>query len=461
MPRFIRRGRFVWVACAALLAICLLAVIISRTAPAIKVGTAVVSQTLCGEIFVSGLDANRVFNEEIQPRREMQTLLKRLSYTIDPQRRQVVTSWFGHFTSVATYHDGYGCTLGDAKFAAPGLALTPPGAPAPDASAVPVAPVNTELEAALNRAFQEPSQPPFRRVRALVVMRDGQIIAERYAPGIGPDTPLISYSVSKSVINALIGILVREGKLNVYAPAPVSAWSSPGDPRHAITMDQLLRMTSGLDLAENDSGLDPVSRMMFLERDMAGFAERAALKAKPGQTWEYTSGNTLIVSSILRDMVGGHADDVLRLAHRELFDPLGMHHVTMEFDDAGTPIGSTRIYGSARDWARFGNLYLNDGVVSGRRILPAGWVAYSTQPTLNTDYGAGFWVNTGQASDAYARVKAGMPPDSYYASGNFGQRIVIIPSHRLVIVRFGATINPPDHDIHGLIRLVADVVAAH
>ena len=293
-----------------------------------------------------------------------------------------------------------------------------------------------------------------------LVMRDGRIAAERYAQGIEPDTPLLGYSVSKSVINALIGILVREGKLNPYAPAPVGAWSSPADPRHSITLDQLLRMTSGLNLEESDSGFDPVSRMLFSERDMAAFAEKAKLKSKPGQTWAYTSGNTLIASAILRDAVGGHAADVLRFAHRQLFDPVGMQHVTMEFDDADTPIGSTRIYASARDWARFGELYLNDGVVDDKRILPEGWVAYSTQPTLDSPYGSGFWVNAGQAADARGRVQAGMPADAYFASGNFGQRIVIIPSQRLVIVRFGATIDPPDFDIRGLTRLVADVIAA-
>ncbi len=429
---------------------------------AIKVGTASTSQTLCDEIFVSGLDANRVFAEEVMPKRGMRILLKRLRYTVDSRRQQVVTTWAGHFASVATYHRGYGCTLGNAQpdSDAPGAAPDLPGAASPDNLPTPIAPVNIRLREALDRAFAEPAHPPYRRVRAIVIMRDGKIIAERYAPGIGPDTPLISYSVSKSVINALIGILVREGKLNLYAPAPVAAWSSPADPRHAITLDQLLRMTSGLNLDETDTGFDPVSRMLFCERDMAAYAEKARLKSKPGQTWEYTSGNTLIVSAILRNAVGGHRADVLRFAQSELFDPVGMKHVTVEFDDAGTPIGSTRIFASARDWARFGELYLNDGVAGGKRILPEGWVAYSTEPTLDSPYGSGFWVNAGQSDDARGRVQAGMPADSYFASGNFGQRIVIIPSQRLVIVRFGATVDPPNFDIHGLIRLVADIIAA-
>ena len=453
--------RFLCAACAVLVSSAVLAAWFYRPDLAIKAGTASTSQTLCGEIFVSGLDANRVFAEEIRPKGGMQILLNRLRYSVDSRRQQVVTTWAGHFAGVATYRKGYGCTLGDAEAAdALGVAPNLPGAASPDNPPMPIAPVNTKLSEALDRAFAEPLQPPYRRVRAIVIVREGRIVAERYAQGIGPETPLLAYSVSKSVINSLIGILVCQGKLNLYAPAPVAAWSSPADPRRSITLDQLLRMTSGLNLDESDSGFDPVSRMMFCERDMAAYAEKAKLKSKPGQSWEYSSGNTLIVSAILRNAVGGHAGDVLRFAHSELFDPAGMQHVTMEFDNAGTPIGSTRIYASAPDWARFGELYLNDGVVDGKRILPEGWVAYSTRPTLESPYGAGFWVNAGQAADARGRVQAGMPADAYFASGNFGQRIVIVPSQRLVIVRFGATIDPPDFDIRGLTRLVADVIAA-
>ena len=434
-----------------------------RLAPSIQVGTAVVSQTLCGEIFISGLDANRVFAEEIRPRPNFRILLKRLRYQVHPSSGQVVTTWFGHFPSVATYRPGYGCTLGNPESAT--TAIAPSSAPGAESGALPVVtpPAGSPLNDALDDAFAESAQPPFRQlrqVRAIVIVRDGKIIAERYAPGIAPDTPLLAYSVSKSLINALIGILVRDGKLDVYVRAPVPAWSSPSDPRHAITLDELLRMTSGLNLTESDTGLDPVSRMLFRESDMAAYAESARLKAIPGTTWEYTSGNTLIASAILRDAVGGRADDVRNFARSRLFDPVGMQHVTMEFDSAGTPVGSTRFFASGRDWARFGQLYLDDGVVNGKRILPEGWVAYSAKPTLASDYGAGFWVNAGQAEDARERVQAGMPADSFYASGNLGQRIVIIPSQRLVLVRFGVTIGYPGQDIRGLLRLVSAVIAA-
>jgi CubicO group peptidase (beta-lactamase class C family) len=156
-------------------------------------------------------------------------------------------------------------------------------------------------------------------------MHDGNIIAEQYADGFGPDTPQLGYSVSKSVVNALVAILVSQRKLDIHDPAPVPAWKDPADPRHKITLDQLMRMTSGLALAENDSGFDPVSMMLFRMRDMASYAAQAHLQAQPGQEWEYSSGNTLIVAGVVRDTVGDGAPGLVRFAHEELFDPIGMH----------------------------------------------------------------------------------------------------------------------------------------
>jgi CubicO group peptidase (beta-lactamase class C family) len=218
-------------------------------------------------------------------------------------------------------------------------------------------------------------------------------------------------------------------------------------------------MTSGLALDETDSGFDPVSRMLFLEPDMAGFAQRARLQAAPGSTWNYTSGNTLILSRIIRDAVGGKAEDVIDFARKELFEPLGISTATIEFDSTGTPVGSQYVFASARDWARFGMLYLKDGVAGGKRILPETWVNYSTTPTLDSAYGAGFWTNRGSNEDAKWRVRSGMPADSFYASGNLGQRIVIAPSAGLVIVRLGFT-HSQDFDMRGLVRLVAEAVSA-
>ena len=157
----------------------------------------------------------------------------------------------------------------------------------------------------------------------------------------------------------------------------------------------------------------------------------------------------------MRDAVGGHAEDVMEFARKELFEPLGITSMTIEFDAAGTPVGSTNILASARDWARLGELYRNDGVVNGQRILPEGWVKYSAAPTLNEPYGAGFWTNRGANGNAKGRIKAGMPEDAFYGSGNLGQRLVVIPSEGLIVVRLGLTHGDP-FDMKGLLQLISD-----
>jgi CubicO group peptidase (beta-lactamase class C family) len=194
---------------------------------------------------------------------------------------------------------------------------------------------------------------------------------------------------------------------------------------------------------------------------MAGFAESFGLATAPGSAWNYHDGNYLILSRLIRDAAGGAAADVVRFARRELFDPLGMHNVTLEFDATGTPEGSAQMLASARDWARFGMLYLDDGVVGGKRILPEGWVNYSAALTPGgwVGYGAGFWTNRGDSYGADYRIKYGWPRDAFFAKGTMGQYVIIVPSERLVIVRLGISPNwPPEGD--GAFRLVGDVVAA-
>ncbi len=426
---------------------------------ALRVATANVAQTLCADVFVSGLAPDRVFAENIEPLRGMRILLPHLHYVVDTAQSKVTATWHGRFASEATWYPDYGCALPTTTPDAPTLlAAHAAVSPVPASETPVVVSLDPAINDALARAFAEPASGPRRHVHAIVVMHDGRIVAERYAAGFGPQTPQLGYSMSKSVVNALLGILVRQGRLDMAMRAPVAAWQAAGDPRHAITLEQLSRMTSGLDLTEDSSGFDPVSDMLFLRRDMAAFAAHARLRVPPGTRWDYTSGNTLILAGVLRDKVGGGAPGLIRLAHRELFEPLGMHHVLMEFDGAQTLVGSTRVYASARDWARFGQLYLDDGVIDGRRILPAGWSDHASKQTLDSLYGSGFWTNTGTTPDG-SHIIAGMPGDAYFASGMNGQRILIVPSQRLVIVRLGSTLDPPNFDMRGLVRLVNDVQA--
>lgn len=463
MRRWSGPGNFAKWLVAALGAVAVLGggVLYARPDRPLRAGTGTVAQTLCTEVFVSKLAAADVYRETLAPDQDSRLFSNHLHWSVDVQRQEVHADWFGRFRSTAVFRGPAGCLLWHERRPAPPPPVLAPFAAAwlPDiAGPQIVEPSDPRLARALDRIFREPATGPRRQVKAVVVVKDGRIVAERYAPGIGVDTPLLGYSVSKLVINALVGILVGEGKLHVTAPAPVSAWAAAGDPRHAITLDDLLRMTSGLAIPERDAGYDAVSRMLFTEPDMAGFAARAPLASPPGVVWAYTSGNTLLAARIVANAVGGTETDVLNFACSALFGPLGMHTAVMETDAAGTPVGSTFILASARDWARLGLLYLYDGVVGGRRVLPAGWVSYTRRPTLDSDYGAGVSVNDSSGGGAQGRIRAGMPADAFFASGRLGQRIYIMPSQRLVVVRFGLT-HMPDFDIASDLRLIREVDA--
>jgi hypothetical protein len=202
--------------------------------------------------------------------------------------------------------------------------------------------------------------------------------------------------------------------------------------------------------------------MWFVEPDTAKFALSAPLDAPPGSRWAYSNLGYAILSRMVADAIGGQPRDISQFARRELFAPLGMRHAVIEFDSAGTPMGANAMFATAREWAQFGLLYLNDGVVGGKRILPAGWAAYSAKPTLDTGYGAGFWLNTVTTPIPVWGAPWGMPGaprDAFFARGYLGQYVVIIPSERLVVVRFGAS-HLPGGDIKGVGALVHDVVAS-
>jgi hypothetical protein len=435
---------------------------------AANVASGFVSHQLCSATFVSGLEPEQYYREAIAPTLTPVGFLS--SHAVDLERREVAGSFAGIASARAVYRGPLGCLVeqGDP----PSPVVLPQAKPAPArlpeiAGPQVVEPATPALREALERAFQENPQPPYRQTKAVVVVHDGRVIAERYAPGYGVNTQMLGWSMTKSVTNALLGILVRQGKLDMNAPAPIAAWAAPNDPRHAITPDNLLRMNSGLDIGQSmtasaSTAFDPTAYMVFGgERDMAGFAERAPLKAAPGSWWNYTNGNTLLLSRIIRNNAGGNAAGVLAFAHRELFDKLGMHRVTLEFDSTGTPIGASHMFASARDWAKFGLLYLDDGVVAGERILPQGWVDYSASQTPGSGfygYGSGFWTNRGGGEGAEYRIARGMPADAFMARGSGGQYTIVVPSQRLVVVRLGPAFTYRD-DMDTVAHLVADVIA--
>jgi len=431
---------------------------------AIRVATGAVAHIVCSKTFVSGLDPQTVFAETLE-RPGFRRLRQVMNFQIDRKAATVDASTLGLFRSHAAFHEGFGCVehLGGKEpyllkndVEALKVPKTPPLLPeiaGPDV----VEPTDPALKSALDHAFEEPAEPPFRRTRAVVVVRDGKVIAERYAPGIGVDTQLSGFSMTKSMVNALIGVLTQQGLTSPSLPAPIPEWRGSSDPRREIEVEHLMRMTSGLDLDETNSGFDPSTRM-YLYRNMSAFAVNTRMIAPIGTRFHYSSATTQILARIVRDLTGG-PEQSLAFAWRELFNPLGMRNVTLEFDGSGTLQGANYMLASARDWAKLGLLYLNDGVVGGKKILHPDWVDFCAAATLDSDYAAGFYTNRSEHPDAKGRVALGFPRDSFFASGLLGQRIVIMPSQRMVVVRLGDSFDPTG-DIRGVARLVKEVIAA-
>ncbi len=305
------------------------------------------------------------------------------------------------------------------------------------------------LDAAYERAFRSVSVDGTSNVRALLAIHRGVLVAERYAPGFEPETRFHSWSMAKSVTQALVGILVSDGRLRVDAPAPVARWQTPGDLRGALTLDHLLHMTSGLDNADNSDGgggAGFVEELIFGKgaTDQAAYASDVELAHEPNTHWAYSTGTSTIVASIVQNEVGGSGDAMRAFMGRRLFRPLGIRRMVGEFDDAGTFMGGGFVWAPARDWARFGYLYLRDGIWDGRRILPEGWVDYSRTPAPapnNAVFGAHFWLNDEPFGDQLA-ILPGAPKSTFCVTGAYGQYVCMVPTHDLLIVRLG--------EMHGL-----------
>lgn len=303
--------------------------------------------------------------------------------------------------------------------------------------------------------------------RALLVLSGGRVIAERYGPGYGPKTPLIGWSMSKTVTGVMIGQLVADGRLRLNETAPVPAWQRSGDPRGEITLRQLLQMRSGL---RHTEGGDPVYRsdevrMLFLDGrdDMAAYAEAQPLEAEPGRKFEYSSASTVILADIAARALTDNRDPAFRrravsdYLHTRLLDPVGMKSAVVEFDAAGTLIGSSMMHATARDWARFGEFLRNGGAVKGAQLVPRGWIDFMKTPSpRNPAYGAQLWLNrpSGTGGDMLFPGKA--PTSLFGCVGHQGQYVIVSPQQKLTLVRLGKT---DGEDRARLRERLADIVA--
>lgn len=432
---------------------------------AAQIGAGFAAKVTCSLANNSGQDPQWVIDEYIA--HEARGLGPLLRFTMDEHGSHARVA--GIFTARAVVRPGLGCTLVPGDSAA--QLVLPEGLPGeaqarrnldasvawPHGAAGP-APASAAIEAALDRAFAEPDRATgrVRNTTAVVIAHDGHLIAERYAKGFSAATPMLSWSMAKSVVAALVAIEIGDGRLDLQARAPVPEWSDPSDPRSAITLDQLLRMSSGIDFAEvYTSPVSDVSTMLFTRPDVGAYAADRPLAGPPDTSWNYSSGTTNVVTRMLRDLQQGDLAAQVRFARERLFDPADMTSAFFEPDVTGTFIGSSFAFMTARDWARFGELHRQDGVWAGRRILPAGWVRYVTTPTPKApkgSYGAHWWLNAGTPADPKDREWEQLPADTFAAWGHSGQYVLVVPSAKLVVVRLGLSL--PDGDDVGLEDLV-------
>jgi CubicO group peptidase (beta-lactamase class C family) len=333
---------------------------------------------------------------------------------------------------IACHGDSAPAPLGAAALAA---VSTHPGAP------------REALARAVDALFTEKDGG---ETRALLVLHDGRIAAERYAPGYGPGTKLLGWSMSKSVTGMMVLMLVADGRLRLDQPAPIPAWQRQGEPRGEITLRQLLQMRSGLkhrEVADPAWDADTV-KMLFLDGrdDMAAYAEAQPLEAEPGKVWNYSTETGVILADIAARTLTDSADPAVRRAavqqylNARLIAPLGLKSLTAEYDAAGTLIGGSMIHMTARDWGRFGEFLRNGGAVRGAQIMPRAVLAEMTAPSpANPGYGMQLWLNRPQV-DGHEELFPGQAPQSLFACiGHLGQYVIVSPSQHLTLVRLGKT----------------------
>jgi CubicO group peptidase (beta-lactamase class C family) len=425
--------------------------------PMLWVGSSYIAKTVCSGMYVSGLDLNRIWAEDVLGRKN--PLLNLYKVTVDDPAKRITASpfGFGMFERTAVHRDGLGCALAigvtpsdlaaeSGPVAAPGIASSDPW---PRGSAAPGA-TPPALAKVLADAFVEPDgdNAGDLRTRAVVVVHRGRLVAERYADGITASTPLIGWSMSKTVTAALAGIAMARTDLDLDIDHLLPQWQSDSNPKSRIPFASLLEMTDGLDYNEDYGTVTDTTEMLYGAGNAIDYLAGMDLKSEPGSVWAYSSGANMLVMGTMRTFLP--VDSWTSFPRTALFGPIGMTSAVFETDPSGTFMGPSWLNATARDWARFGLLIQQKGLWDGDQVLPVGWVDTMMEPVAasNGQYSKGdIWLETG------SRV----PPDTLWVLGHDGQTIAIVPSLELIVVRMGMT-NP--QELYDREALLADVIAA-
>lgn len=446
------------------LLLALLAYLWARPPALLRVGADYAAKIVCSNVFLAGRDPNEVLLDDVQA--PGIALLHLMRVRVDREHGVVHAGFLGFIgDGLAVARPGSGCTAlpdGQLIFTAiePHATAQPPAAGAaagalwPEGNAVAT---NAALDRVLaDEALAGPG------ARAVVVVDHGRIVAERYAKGFGAETPLLGWSMTKSVMAGVVGLAVKDGKLKLDQ---ANFWP-PGDGRERIRVADLLAMSSGLLFNESYGDVSDVTSMLYLEPDMAAFARLQPLAHEVGKVWSYSSGTAVILSRIVQDAEGPGTPEIIE---RRLFAPLGITSATIEQDESGTLVGSSYMYATARDWARYAQLLVQDGVWQGQALLPAGYVSMMASPVKASDgqYGHGLvwlWGSDAATPGENPDSAYGIPPDTFWMEGHDGQSICIIRSRQLVILRMGLTPATDHYLPQPLVKAVLEAVpgtAAH
>jgi CubicO group peptidase (beta-lactamase class C family) len=422
----------------------------------LKVGANYSAKIVCSNVFLAGRDPDEVLRVDVQA--PGIAILRLMKVSVDRERGVVRAGFLGFIgAGLAVARPGQGCTvLPDGKLdsapAATGAAAT---VVSPAASNAPWPVGNTvEAKPELNRILaDEVLAGP--GARAIVVVDHGRIVAERYSPGFSATTPLLGWSMSKTIVAGLIGILVKDGKL---ALDQSGLWPADGSGREHIRVADLLAMSSGLRFNEEYGAVSDVTTMLYLKPDMAGFARDQPLAHPVGEFWSYSSGTAVILSRILQDAAGADAANFVK---SRLFKPLGMTSATMESDERGTLVGSSYTYATARDWARYAQFLLQDGVWQGQELLPNGYVQMMATPVAASSgqYGHGqvwLWGSDAATPGVNPDAAYGIPTDTFWMSGHDGQNIAVMRSRQLIVVRLGLTPYAAHYSPQPLVKAILE-----
>ncbi len=410
------------------------------------------AKNLASGVFVAERsEASMVQNDNNVP------LIKLASSEVDEAEKVASASVYGLLERTAVYREGLGTVLANDSYDAEKPYLKPnrerpnDTIPYPFGQAAPLDTIFPEvdmegIQKAMDIVF---ANPEIQKTRTALILYKGHLIAERYADGFTADTPVLGWSMTKSVLATCYGTLEHQKRLATDWPAPIAEWKD--DERQNITLNHLLRMQSGLEWEEDYTKISDVTRMLFLESDMTAPLKKKPAIAAPTEIWNYSSGTTNLLSGILRQQFRSH-QEYLDYPYAAFIDKIGMYSMVLEADLSGNFVGSSYSWASTRDWARFGQLYLNRGNWNGEQLFDGSWVDYITEPTQHSEgrYGAHFWLNV---EGYYPDV----PKDLFSCNGYQGQHVFIIPSKDLVIVRTGLA-EEPEFDVNNFLSTIVKSV---